>query len=136
MRLVADANVLLSAAIGGAASRVLRDPSVQEVLAAESAVMEVHEYAVFLARKKRLPVETVLAAVASLPVVVVDRTVYASRLREAEKRIGRRDPGDVETLALALHLGLTVWSNDDDFDGVGVPWRTTAELLQELDEAR
>jgi len=134
VRLVADANVLLSAVLGGSASRVLVHPRVEEVLAAASAIEEVHEYAAVLARKKRLPVDVVLTSVVSLPVEVVDRTAYAGRLKEAGRRIGKRDPDDVKTLALALHLGVPVWSNDDDFKGAGVVWYTTAEILKRLDE--
>jgi hypothetical protein len=55
-------------------------------------------------------------------------------IKEAERRIGKRDPDDVETLALALHLGLPVWSNNDDFEDAGVTWYTTAEVLKRLDE--
>jgi hypothetical protein len=38
----------------------------------------------------------------------------------------------VELLALALHAGVPVWSNDDDFEDAGVEWYTTAELLRRL----
>jgi predicted nucleic acid-binding protein len=136
VRLVADANVLLSAVVGGSAGRVLRHPGVDEVLATTAAIAEVHEYAVVLARKKRLPPDTVLTAVVTLPVVVVDRATYSGSLKEAERRIGKRDPDDVETLALALHLGCPVWSNDDDFEDAGIAWYTTAEILKQLDEAQ
>jgi predicted nucleic acid-binding protein len=136
VRLVADANVLLPAVVGGSAGRILRHPGVDEVLATTAAIAEVHEYAVVLARKKRLPPDTVLTAVVTLPVVVVDRATYSGSLKEAERRIGKRDPDDVETLALALHLGLPVWSNDDDFEDAGIVWYTTAEILKRLDEAQ
>jgi predicted nucleic acid-binding protein len=71
-----------------------------------------------------------------LPVTVVERPVYAAKIAEATKRIGRRDPDDVELLALALHAHLTVWSNDNDFEDAGVEWLTTAELLKGLDKKR
>jgi len=133
VRLVADANVLLAAVLGGAAARVLRHPRVEVVLAAAGVLEEVHEYAVSLARKKNLRVDTILTAVVSLPVIVVERSAYAGSLREAETRIAKRDPDDVDTLALAIRLGLPVWSNDDDFKGTGVTWYTTARLLAALD---
>jgi predicted nucleic acid-binding protein len=44
----------------------------------------------------------------------------------------RRDPNDVDVLALSLHLGHAVWSNDNDFEDAGVEWHTTAELLKAL----
>ena len=73
-------------------------------------------------------------AVAALPLRVVERTVYQSNIFDAERRIGRRDPDDVEILPLALHAKIAVWSNDNDFEGVGVEWFTTAELLARLGE--
>jgi predicted nucleic acid-binding protein len=133
VRLVADANVLLSAILGGAAARVLRHPQVEAVMAAAPALDEVHEYAIVLARERGLKLETLLTAVVTLPVTVVDRDDYAPSLPEAARRMARRDPDDVETLALALHLRLPVWSNDDDFRGMDVPWFTTARLLKALD---
>jgi predicted nucleic acid-binding protein len=63
---------------------------------------------------------------------LVERAEYEPRITEARRRIGRRDPDDVEILALALHLGLPVWSNDSDFADAGVEWYTTAELLAKL----
>ena len=133
MRIVADANVLLSAVIGGKALRVLRHPGIEEILVTATVLDEIHEYAVVLARKKRLAVDTVLTALVTLPVTVIDHGTYLPSIKAAEHRIGRRDPDDVETLALALHSGLPVWSNDSDFDGVGVVWHTTAELLAVLE---
>jgi predicted nucleic acid-binding protein len=39
-------------------------------------------------------------------------------------------------LALALHLGVPLWSNDRDFEDTGVSRFTTAELLAVLFEDR
>lgn len=133
MKLAADANVLLSALIGGQAMRVLRHPDVEEILTTEATLAEVQEYAGQLAQKRRLDVDVVLLAAATLPVTMVPRTVYASSLAEGRKRIGRRDPDDVELLALAIHLKLPVWSNDSDFEKTGVVWYTTASLLAALE---
>ena len=133
MRLVADANVLLSAVIGGRAKAVLEHPSVSEVFAAEATLAEVPEYAAQLAARKRLPLDVVLMAVASLPVTVVGREAYERKMPEAKRRIGRRDPDDVEVLALALHVGAAIWSNDNDFEDAGIEWLTAAELLKRLE---
>ena len=132
MRLVADANVLLSAVIGGRAKAVLEHPSITEILRAEAMLVEVQEYATQLAAKKRLSQDVVMLAVASLPVRVVEREIYEKSIPEAKRRIGRRDPDDVEILALALHVGAPIWSNDNDFEDAGVQWFTTAALLARL----
>jgi len=132
VRLVADANVLLSAVIGGRAKAVLEHPSITEIFAAEATLAEVQEYAAQLAAKKRLALDVVLMAVASLPVTVVQREAYEKNIDEARRRIGRRDPDDVDVLALALTRGVAVWSNDNDFEDAGIEWLTTAELLNRL----
>ena len=44
-----------------------------------------------------------------------------------------RDPDDVDVLALALQSACPVWTNDNDFEDVGVEWHTTAELLKLLE---
>jgi len=53
-------------------------------------------------------------------------------IAEAQRRIGRRDPDDIDVLASALHAGVPVWSNDSDFEDAGVEWFTTAALLAKL----
>lgn len=132
VRLVADANVLLSAVIGGRAKLIVEHPKVDEILTTEFTLAEVHEYAGVLAKKKRLAADIVLLAVAALPVNVINRDVYRRRVPEAVKRIGSRDRGDVELLALALHLQVPIWSNDKDFEETGVELFTTEDLLREL----
>jgi predicted nucleic acid-binding protein len=132
VKLAADANVLLSASLGGAARLVLRHPRIAEVLTTEATLGEVQEYAAHLAAKKGLSPDTILMAVAALPVSVVPRTRYARCVSDAKRRIGKRDPDDVELLAMALCTGATVWSNDNDFEDASIEWFTTAELLKLL----
>lgn len=132
MRLVADANVLLSAVIGGQSKTVLEHPGVESVVTTAVTFEEVQEYAGHLAQKKRLDLKLVLLAVATLPVAIVPREQYKDALSRARRKIGKRDPDDVEILALAMHLGWPLWSNDNDFEVAGIEWHTTAELLQRL----
>ena len=132
MKIAADANALLSAVLGGRANLILQHPEVDEVLTTEETLEEVQEYAVGLARKKRLPEDLVLFAVATLPVTVVERKIYDSGIAEASRRIGQRDPDDIPILALALTLKVPLWSNDKDFKDVGVEWYTTERLLRRL----
>jgi predicted nucleic acid-binding protein len=134
VRLAADANVLLSAVLGGRAKLVLDHPQVSEIFTAAFTLAEVEEYAAELARRKRLRLDVVLMAVATLPVIVVDSSAYEDSVAEARRRIGRRDPDDVDLLALAIHLRIPLWSKDNDFTGVGVEWLTTASLLAKLNQ--
>ena len=132
MRLAADANALLSAVIGGRARLVLSHSSVEEVLTTTTVFAEVEEYAAVLGHKRKIPEETVMLAVASLPVSIVAREVYARSIAQARKQIEKRDPDDVELLALTLHFKVPLWSNDNDFEESGVERYTTAELLKKL----
>lgn len=102
MRLAADANVLLSALIGGRARLVLTHPEVTEVLTTANVLDEVREYLPSLVRKRKLDPSSLLLAVATLPVTIVPEAAYRRRMAEARRRIEERDPDPV-------------WSNDDDF---------------------
>jgi predicted nucleic acid-binding protein len=133
VNLVADANVLLSAIIGGRARLALVHAQIGEVFTTEHTFAEVEEYALVLARKRRLPSDVVLLAIAALPLTIVTRAAYAKRMTEASKRIGSRDPDDVDLLALALHLRVPIWSNDRDFEKLNVDVFTTERLLRHLE---
>jgi predicted nucleic acid-binding protein len=132
VRVAADANVLLSAILGGRARLILENSQVEEILTTETILAEVREYAVVLAQKRKLPADILLLAVASLPVTVVDQPAYERSLSEARRRIGKRDPDDVEILALAIQFKIPLWSNDNDFEDAGIQWYTTKDLLNRL----
>jgi predicted nucleic acid-binding protein len=73
-----------------------------------------------------------LLTVASLSVTIVAAERYQPAMKRAGKLMEARDPDDIELLALAIHSGLPLWSNDNDFEQCGVPWFTTAEVLRKL----
>jgi predicted nucleic acid-binding protein len=60
---------------------------------------------------------------------------YADQRQEAEGRIAARDPDDWPTVALALKLGLPVWSQDKDLTDAGLDVVTTGALLDALRDA-
>ena len=132
MKLAADANVLLVAVLGRRARLILESAEIEEILTAETTFAEVEEYAVVLARKRRLPIDILLLAVASLPVTIVEASTYSRSISEAKRRIGRRDPDDVDILALAIHFHIPIWSNDKDFEDCGIQLDTTEDLLRKL----
>ena len=132
MKLAADANVLLSAVIGGRARLVFNHPDIENVYTTEATLAEVREYAASLGRKKKLAVDLIMLEVAALPVAVVAREVYEGKMAQAQTLIGWRDPDDVEILALTLHFDVPLWSNDKDFAGCEIEQLTTAALLRKL----
>jgi predicted nucleic acid-binding protein len=132
VKLAADANVLLSAVIGGRARMVFSHPKVHEIITTEHTVAEVEEYVPTLASRKGLPADVLTLAVAALPVTIVKRSGYARKLPVALRQIGNRDPDDAELLALALRFRIPIWSNDKDFTSARVELFTTEDLLRHL----
>lgn len=129
---VADANVLLSAALGKAVLRVL-DESALTVHATEFNAAEVEEYLPRLAAKYDLPEEVLQLQWRLLPVVIHPERASADRLPEARESLQERDPEDAHALALAWALRLPLWSNDRDFEDQDVDRYTTATLLRALE---
>jgi predicted nucleic acid-binding protein len=110
---VADANVLLSAAVGKAALRVLNEFEVT-IHATQFNVDEVAEYLPRLIGKYRLPQELVELHWKLLPIKIHDIVDYQGFLDDAVLDLLDRDPEDAHALALARRLGLPLWSNDRD----------------------
>lgn len=128
---VADANVLLSAIVGNAASRVFTDAGVR-VHAARFNADEVEEYLPVLSSKYALPEHLVWLQWRLLPLTLHGEPDYVSQLRAARQALADRDPDDVHSLALARTLDVPLWSNDRDLHGVGVTCYSTARLLKAL----
>ena len=72
MQLAADADVLLSAVLGGRAKTVLTHPRIKSVFTTKATLGEVNDYALVLARKKNISAKTVMLAVATSPVTLVE----------------------------------------------------------------
>jgi predicted nucleic acid-binding protein len=130
-KIAADANVLLSAAVNGAARRVFRSGALS-IVTTEVTLAETKERLPILAAKYRLTRHAVSAQLAALPVDVVQESRYRSRLAEAHRYLAARDPSDVPLAALALMLEIPIWSNDRDFEEVPLIVYPTARLLKIL----
>lgn len=131
-KVAADSNVLLSAVAGKAALKVLTKTSVT-VVTTSANLAEVREYLPVMASLYDLLPEVLEAQLRLLNLEPLDQDQYQRTVPDARRRIGQRDPDDVDLLALALFLEIPVWSNDNDFEEAGVEWYTTAELLKKLE---
>jgi hypothetical protein len=120
--------------LGGAAVRVfLGYPDrVGEFAVCEPTREEVWDFIPELAQDLGEDPERLRLVLALLPLELYPRQVYEAHLEEAERRIAWRDPDDVDVLALTLKLSCPLWSNDNDFEDVGVERFTTAQLLRRL----
>jgi len=67
-----------------------------------------------------------------LPLRLYDESEYRSHVDEARRYLEHRDPDDVALTALALKLDVPIWSNDNDFRDLPIPFYTTAALLRAL----
>lgn len=93
---------------------------------------EVRQYLVSMARAYGIAHEVLEAQFRLLAITEYRAPVYRKWIPEAARRIGQRDPNDVELLALALALEIPIWTNDNDFKETGVTCYTTATLLKLL----
>ena len=128
---VADANVLLSAALGKAALRVFSEYKIP-VHTTRFNAAEVEEYLPRLSSKYEIPLDLLQLQWRLLPVRIHSEESYGQHLENARRLLDSRDPDDAHPLALARALSLPLWSNDSDLANVGVDCYTTARLLKLL----
>jgi predicted nucleic acid-binding protein len=130
--IVADANVILSALIGGRAALVFSDGHGPKVYAPSYVRDEVQEYLPQLVAKKKLNLPLLLIAFDLLPVSWLDDADYVAQQTEARRRMNKRDPDDWPLVALALSRSLPIWSQDKDLSDSGLIVYTTGDLLDLL----
>jgi len=127
---VVDANILISALLGGKSHRILFD-SQFHFIATERTTWEVKRYIPFLARKLGLAELEILSAFESLPITAYQSRYYSEYLPRAHTLSGGRDEKDVDILALALTAGAPLWSQDRDFEHIEeIVWITTEEMME------
>jgi predicted nucleic acid-binding protein len=127
---VADANVLLAAIAGKAARHVFL--SEIEIFTTEHTWKEVERYLPRFIEMYNIPEANAFISLQTAPVEIKSRQFYEISISKANKLIGKRDPNDVDILALALTLECPLWTNDKDFNDLGLALYPTAKLLKML----
>jgi predicted nucleic acid-binding protein len=127
----ADSNVLLSAVAGRAARRVFVDVELI-VVTTETNIAEVKAHIPYFAARYGLPEELLLEVLGLLPVRVFAEPEYSDQLPAAHQLLAERDEDDIALAALALKLGVAIWSNDRDYENFPHGVFTTATLLKVL----
>lgn len=115
---VIDANVILSALLGGKPSSILFDGRFQFVTTVFT-IKEVKKYFPRLEKKLGISQEKLTLLLEELPIHVYNRSFYKNKLKEARKLIAHIDKKDVEILALAIKLEAFIWSQDKHFERSG-----------------
>ncbi|QYX31018.1 PIN domain-containing protein [Sphaerospermopsis torques-reginae] len=78
-------------------------------------------------KKRNIPLEPFLNAIDKLQKVVmpIDEEIYLEYEEDAKKRMEERDIKDGQIVALALALNSPIWTEDQDFFGIGIAtWNT------------
>lgn len=131
-KLAVDANPILSAIIGGNARDIFLKAETASFYTTAFNFKEVEKYIPVFSIKRAIPPEDLYLALSTLPLFVCEEYFYEDEIKMAKKLIGGRDPDDIHLLALALHLKCPVWSNDKDFENIGIGLYTTVDLLKFL----
>lgn len=116
--IIVDANIILSALLGGKPSNILFDSRFQFVTT-EFTLKEVKKYFSTLEKKLEVSQQKLLSLLKELPIEAYPRSFYEDKLKEAQKLIFHIDKKDVEILALAIKLETFIWSQDKHFEKSG-----------------
>lgn len=116
--IVADANVILSALLGGKPSLILFD-SRFEFVTTEFTISEVEKYIPMVSKKLSLAQKVIQKQLEKLPLKVYEGDFYQGSFTEAKTMIEEIDKKDVDILALAIELETYLWSQDKDFEEAG-----------------
>ena len=144
MRLVIDANSLVAELLQQRGRALLRNPELEIYLAEQ--VRNEAEYKlrnrisriVTLGRLSKAAGQEQFEAalwIVNYQIRLVPAAFYNPLESEARKRIPR-DSNDWSTVALALALPATIWTQDYDFFGCGCPTWTTETLTIQLSSDR
>jgi predicted nucleic acid-binding protein len=129
-KLAVDTNPILSAIIGGKARAVFLHADHITFYTTVFNFSEVERYIPILASKWRLHLSDLYLALSILPVLVCGIEFYKHALKKAKSMIGERNTDDIHLLGLALKLSFPIWSNDKDFEGLGIQVYSTLDLIK------
>lgn len=110
-----DANIILSALLGGKPSDILFNGRFRFVTT-EFTLNEVKKYFPRLEKKLGIPQRKLIPLLENLPLTVYAKDFYKDKLKEAKRLIAHIDKKDVEILTLALKLETFLWSQDKHFE--------------------
>ncbi|WP_251330593.1 PIN domain-containing protein [Haloplanus pelagicus] len=136
MRLVVDANVVISALVADSKTWELIVTLDPDLLTPAFVHDEIENYEELIAEKSGMDPNRVAQFVDLLfqyiEIVPVDE--FHPAIEEANAAIGDIDPSDVLYLACAIASGAAIWSDDSDFDEQDVVERySTSDVIDSFD---
>lgn len=132
--IVVDANPILSGLIKGNSIKIFWKKDIKLFVTTEFTVEEIKKYIPRLAHKAGLMEEILFFGLALLPLKIYSKEFYMDKIEQAKEKIGKRDPKDIDILALVLKLNAPLWTNDRDFEDTGIELFSTAALFKFLED--
>ncbi len=117
IRIVTDANIIISALLGGKPRFILFDTKF-EFITSDFTLKEVKRYIPLISRKSGVSKKKIKEGISFLPLKIVSRNYYKDYLKQAEELIKEIDKDDIDILALYLKEKTFLWSEDKDFEKV------------------
>jgi len=126
--IVLDTNILIRAILGERVPNLLEKYHFHcSFVTPALCYQELSNHLPQILQQRNLPLETFSDAIEKLTKIVmpISQEIYSEYEDNAKERIGERDLNDWQILALALSLNSPVWTEDQDFFGVGIAtWNT------------
>jgi predicted nucleic acid-binding protein len=126
--IVLDTNILIRAVLGEKVPNLLEKYSSNcSFVTPASCYDELNQHLPKILQKRNLAIEPFLNAIAKLAKVVTPlaQEIYSDYEYDAQHRIEERDIKDWTVVALALSLDCPIWTEDQDFFGIGIAtWNT------------
>jgi predicted nucleic acid-binding protein len=126
--LVLDANILVRAVFGTHVRSILESfEDTASFFSPDVCFEDALEYIPVVAARRGIDATVCFATLDAIGQIVesVDRSLYETHEQLARERVSPRDPDDWPVAAVALLLELPIWTEDQDFFGIGlVSWTT------------
>lgn len=140
MILIIDANILIAELLRQRGRELLRSPKL--IIYASEKVVDETNYEIQkrigymittgkLSQKEGANLTQLASQALRTCIINIPQIEYGYLEIEAKERIPR-DPDDWHTVALAIHLDVAIWTQDNDFLGCGCPCWTTDTLISHL----
>jgi len=136
MKLVVDANVVMSALISDSKTRELIVTLEPTLVTPEVVHDEIRSYEDLIVEKSGMERDRVQQFIELLfsYIETVPASAFHQHIDEAEHALGETDPDDVLYLACALGTEASIWSDDTDFEDQDlVPVFTTSDVIDSFD---
>ncbi len=115
IRIVVDANILISALLGGKSRFILFD-SKFEFITVPFIFEEIEKYFPFISQKSGVSEKEIKETLDLIPLTTVPISQYKKHLKQAAEIMEDIDKNDTELLALYLKEKTYLWSEDKDFE--------------------